>query len=202
MSGDAATVTNLGDAVKLATKYGASASRHAARVKELTTTNGALTDDNKKLAARVAELEKQLGTPGEKDQRITELEGQVLTFKHKGEFAKVAKAAGVRDDAVDDLYTALGYKAEGEPDAEKLKTAIEGAKASKGWAFSAPAGDDGKGQGQQQQQKPIPGAGRGGANGGTDATLITAEQRADPKFMLDPSKQEMIQLAAKEGRFR
>lgn len=201
MSGEAATVTNLGDAVKLATKYGAAASRHAARVKELTTTNGTLTDDNKKLAARVAELEKQLGTPGEKDQRITELEGQVLNFQHKGEFAKVAKAAGVRDDAVDDLYTALGYKAEGEPDPEKLKTAIEGAKASKAWAFSAPAGDDGKG-GQQPPAKPIPGQGRGGANAGTDATIITAEQRADPKFMLDPSKQDMIQLAAKEGRFR
>ena len=46
------------------------------------------------------------------------------------------------------------------------------------------------------------GGGRGTRNAGGDGTIITAEMRGDPKFMLDPRNKEMITAAAKEGRFR
>ena len=39
-------------------------------------------------------------------------------------------------------------------------------------------------------------------NKGGDGTIVTAEMRADPKFMLDPRNREIITAAAKEGRFR
>ena len=46
------------------------------------------------------------------------------------------------------------------------------------------------------------GGGRAERNKGGDGTIVTAEMRADPKFMLDPRNKEIIRDAAIGGRFR
>src|SRR5208283_4857833 len=50
-------------------------------------------------------------------------------------------------------------------------------------------------------EEPPPG-GRSDRNKGADGTIVTAEMRADPKFMLDPKNKQLIADAAREGRFR
>ena len=50
-------------------------------------------------------------------------------------------------------------------------------------------------------QQPA-GGGRSNRNQGGDGTIVTADMRADPKFMLNPRNKELIMAAAKEGRFR
>ena len=132
-------------------------------------------------------------TPDEKDMRIAALEAEVRTGRHKSEFAKAARAAGVREDAVDDLFTALDYKSVGEPNAEKLEALLTAARTSKAWAWAADA---------NPSPRPVPGAGRGGRHTGTDGTIITRQQLADPTFMLNPANQEVIRQAAREHRFR
>jgi hypothetical protein len=163
-----------------------------AKVTELTTANATLT-------GKVTDLEKQVLNPDAKDKKIAELQGSIRTGKHKARFAELAKEAGAPDSAIADLYELSKHKAEtDEPDDEVLKGLVETAKTERAYVFtSSTTTTDTK-----PAPKVPPGQGRGGANNGGDGTIITAEQRADPKFMLNPANREVIQAAAKEGRFR
>lgn len=190
-------------------KYGGKARAAAQKTKEANETIAARDKEIAELKAANAKLTGDLdaavkarGTPDEKDATIAELRGEITTGKHKAAFRRLLKDAGGREDAADALYKDLDYKADGDPDDAKIKAAIEAAKPSRAWAWAAPAAEPPGGGANPPAEKPIPGAGRGGQNGGQDGTIITAAQRADPAFMLNPANQAIIKQAAKEGRFR
>lgn len=69
--------------------------------------------------------ERANAAPEAKDQRIADLEQTIRTMNHKESFSKAAKAAGVREDALGDLWDLSGYKAEtDQADEAKLSELI------------------------------------------------------------------------------
>lgn len=168
------------------------------------------------------ELATAAKTPDSKDQRIKELEGSIRTGKHRDTFAALAKKAGIRDEALGDIFDRMrSHPAEfgldpalfdaDAPEAAKYEAALVKAKETRGYAFNpAEDGEPAPVPGSptwpgnfQPSRTPAPaGTGRGGRNSGADGTIVTAEMRADPSFMLNPANREVIMSAAKEGRFR
>jgi hypothetical protein len=139
--------------------------------------------------------------------RADELEVKYRGLLHRQEFAKVAKAAGAREEALDDLYTLSGYSPEkDEVDPKAFDAIVTELKASKAYAFEAPAAEgttrtSAAATNGAPATKPVPGAGRGAAHQpATTGITITKAQLADPKFMLNPANKELIQSAAKEHR--
>jgi hypothetical protein len=137
--------------------------------------------------------------------RVGELEGQVRTHTHKAAFAKAAKAAGVHEDDVDDLYQISGYKAEKDAiDDKAIGDLVTDLKEKKPRWFSQQQPSDQSAQLSTAQQaaaqttnrepeRMIPGGGRGGYAGGkVGAKGLTREQLADPKFMLNPNNKAFI----------
>jgi hypothetical protein len=170
--------------------------------KTLETENGTLKTSVSTLTAENAELKKQVSTPDAKDKKIAELTATIRTTKHKGRFAELAAEAGVNPDAVEALYKLSGYEPKADDvDDAALKALLETAKTEHKFAFvkGEPAKE---GEGAPPAPKPIPGQGRGAGHDGKDGTIITAEQRMDPKFMLNRANQDVILAAAKEHRFR
>jgi hypothetical protein len=162
------------------------------------------------LRTEVADLKKGGGPD-----KIKELEGKLREVKHRAKFDELAKAAGVKPKALDDLWEKSGYKAEGDaPDEAAITAAIDKQRAERDYLFDAPAegGQQGQeqGQGQQQQQqqqhgydpfnpapKPGPGRGQGGqkqANPG--AFQATQEQIRDPAWCF--ANAAKLQQVAKE----
>lgn len=202
-----AAAGSMTEALGLVGKYGAKARQHALEAKQHKEALAAALEENKALKAANAKLQGDLdaaaktsATPDEKDATIAKLQGEITAGKHRAVFAKAAKAAGVREDAIDDLYIALGHKAEGEPDEKTIGELIAGAKTAKGWAWPSEAPKPG--ETPPPAPKPVPGGGRGAPNSGGDGTIVTREQLADPMFMLNPANKDVIRAAAKEGRFR
>lgn len=157
----------------------------------------------------LAEFKKTVGDPEASKAKVAELEGKLRTVTHKAEFAKLAKAAGAHEDAIDDLYQLSGYTAaKDEIDAKALGSLVEDLKGKKAYAFAPPA-EEGTGRTVDAaatpatpQLKAIPGGGRGqGHNPGNTGIKLTRAQLADPKFMLDPRNKELIADAAKNKRF-
>lgn len=176
----------------------------ANKLKASETENTALKGQITTLSTKVTTLEGAASNPTKDRARVIELKTQIRNDRHRSAFARLAKAAGAADDLVDDLYERSGYTAEAdEPDEEQLEEVLAEVKAKKPSAFvagkttstdsSTPA---------PKPAKPVAGAGRGSPNPGRDGTIITAEQRADPLFMLNPKNKDVILAAAKEGRFR
>lgn len=192
-----------------------SALKIGAKLKGLTTENAALKKRAEAAEAQVTtlttengQLKAQVLTPDAKDKKIAELTGTIRSGKAKSVFSRLAKEAGAPEAAIEDLYTLSGHKAEtDEPDEEAMKTLVADLKTKKPYAFAgqgdAGQGDaGGSGQGQGNPPPPPPGRDRGNSNSGGDGTILTREQLADPKFMLDKSNQELIQRAAREKRIR
>ncbi len=97
--------------------------------------------------------------PSELKAKVAELEGTIRTTNHKAEFAKLAKAEGVRDEAVDDLWTASGYKAEADQfDDKAVKALITTALETRGYMLDDGAGEE-------------PASGPSGAKDGAKALL-------------------------------
>ncbi len=140
--------------------------------------------------------------------RADELEVKYRGLLHKQEFAKVAKAAGAREEALDHLYTISGYTPEkDEVDPKAFDGLVTELKTSMAYAFEAPAVEGTRTAAAATNgapaTKPVPGAGRGAAhNPSTTGIQITRAQLADPKFMLNPANKELIQSAAKEHRIQ
>jgi hypothetical protein len=187
---------------KAAAKIGAKIRQYAGENKTLATENATLKDQLAKLTAKVTTLESQVSNPSKDRARVAELEKQIRDDRHRSAFTRLAKAAGAADDLVDDLYDRSGYTAEGdEPDDDQLAQVLDEVKAKKPSAFGRTAAAEPVVPGKPAP-KPVAGAGRGEPHRGKDGTIITAEMRADPTFMLNPRNREVIQAAAKEGRFR
>ena len=186
-----------------AAKIGAKIRDLANKLKASETENTALKGQITTLSTKVTTLEGAASNPTKDRARVIELEGQIRNDRHRSAFARLAKAAGAADDLVDDLYERSGYTAEAdEPDEEQLGEVLAEVKAKKPSAFVAAKQSTESVSLTKPAPKPVPGGGRGGPNPGRDGTIITAEQRADPMFMLNPKNQEVILAAAREGRFR
>jgi hypothetical protein len=137
-------------------------------------------------AAEVATLKQQVidaaKTGGAEE--IAALKATIRDNAHRGTFDRLAKAAGVKEKALNDLWERSGYKAEGDvPDESKIKAAIDKQKADRDYLFEpateAASGAEGlEGPDTPPEPKPGPGRGQGGtqrAAGGqfqaTDAQL-------------------------------
>ena len=133
---------------------------------------------------KVTDLEGKVGkTPPELQGRIDDLTGQLRTLKHRGAFKELALAEGMRPNAIDTAWTALGLKAEAdEPDAEALKAAIATAKESHDFLFGAPAAD--KGNDPPPAPKPPIGGDRGGRPP-VGSFKVTVAQQSDPQWCFE-----------------
>lgn len=165
------------------------------RVSELTSQNASLNaalkqergkrqairTDLEKLQAQVTTLTTERdkwkataeSVPGEQSQRVADLEGQLRQRDHRDGFRAAALAAGVKSEAVDDLYALSGLKpGDAAPKPEDFTEALTTAKAARAWAFGEPPAADGStsvadanGTGAQGNltvngTPPPPGAGR------------------------------------------
>jgi outer membrane murein-binding lipoprotein Lpp len=87
--------------------------------------------------------QKAESAPGEQSQRITDLEGQLRQRDHRDGFREAALAAGVKPEAVGDLYQLLGVKpGDTAPKPEDFAEPLKAARTARAWAFGeAPAAD-------------------------------------------------------------
>lgn len=123
-------------------------------------------DANKALAQQVEQF-KAASDPQGLATKVKELEAEVRTRDHRAVFDRLARAAGVREDGLDDLWQLSGYKPESDaPDEAALTATIADQKGKRGYLF-------GQGQGQAEGGKadpPAPKPGPAGGKGGTSTT--------------------------------
>jgi len=167
------------------------------------------------------DLQARVTAPDAQAARITELESAIRDRRHYDKFAELAKGAKAKDAALKHLWQVSGYKAEAdEPDEKALGKLVEDLRKSADYAFEPSDNADfgmrnaeSKIQNRQSSRtkygletgaapEPAGGGRSTERNKGGDGTIVTAEMRADPRFMLDPRNREIITAAAKEGRFR
>lgn len=161
-------------------------------------------------------LQAQIASPDAMAQELAQLKSQIRDRAHKDVFTKLAKDAKAKEAAIDHLWKVSGYTSEDEtPDEKALGKILADLKVNADYCFDATEPPNMAAAreaarvtsrtkyGLEIRDEVItPGGGRSERNKGGDGTIITAEMRNDPKFMLDPSNREMISLAAKEHRFR
>jgi FtsZ-binding cell division protein ZapB len=165
------------------------------------------------------DLAKQMQTPNDLQSRIRDLEGQIRTGRHRDVFAKLAKGK-VDDSAIGDLFDMIRAKPDqfgaqaglfdqDQADEKAYEAILAKAKERAGYAFLRESQEQEQAAARQTpngfrfNQTPTPaGTGRADRNNGANGTIITADHRADPKFMLDPRNREVLALAAAEGRIR
>ncbi len=159
-------------------------------------------------------LKARVAAPDAQAARISELESTIRDRQHYDRFAELAKGARAKEAALKHLWQVSGYKPEAdEIDEKTLGKLVDRLRQEAAYAFDAGEDDHGAGRaaseavkarsGLELRNTPVPaGGGRSSRNLGGDGTIITAEMRADPRFMLDPRNRELIAAAAKEGRFR
>jgi hypothetical protein len=158
-----------------------------------------LTSERDAANARIAKLEADVLEAGKTGgaTRIAELEAQIKSNAHRAKFNELAKAAGVKPNAVEDLWEKSGYKADGaEPDEKAMTKAIEAQRTARDYLFGDPnaggttpaAGDDEEDDGapevkELEQPRPGPARGQGGQKKSTGSqTQFTDAQLRDPEW--------------------
>ncbi|MGA2703482.1 MAG: hypothetical protein ABSH35_20585 [Isosphaeraceae bacterium] len=176
-------------------------------------------DEYRDALSEVAEERDGLRTAPDAAARIAELEAAARDRTHYDRFAELAKGAKAKDKALKQLWRDAkdrGYKPESDDvDDQALQSAVKTLKTEVDYAFdpeenatTTAAKDAAKVTSRTKYglelrgEEPPAGGGRSDRNKGGDGTIITAEMRADPKFMLDPKNKQIIGDAAREGRFR
>jgi hypothetical protein len=119
---------------------------------------------------------------------LATLKADALAGRHKAEFTKAAKAQGIPEARIDDLFALSKYKAEGEPVEATVAAAVTAAiEPRKDWIGAEPAA------------APVLGKGIGGGKGKTDTVTSgaapTREQLSDPEWCW--ANQEAQRAAAK-----
>jgi hypothetical protein len=157
-------------------------------------------------------LRTQVSNPDEIARENAQLKQQIRDRAHFDRFSELAKAGKAKEAALKHLWQVSGYKAEADqPDEKALQSLVAKLKTEADYAFDPDENGTSKAaveatrtrSGLEFRETPNPaGGGRSVRNQGGDGTIVTAEMRADPKFMLDPKNREIITAAAKEGRFR
>lgn len=156
---------------------------------------------------QLADAGKQLDElkKGDPSGRVKELEGQLRTLKHRAAFDRLARERGAADEALDDLFDLLKYRAEkDDPDEGVLgKLLDDAAQHPARGRFFAKGDGDGDGDGGRDREggeptarrEPPPDAGRGARHRPEGSIVLTRDQLADPKFMLDPANRARIKGA-------
>jgi len=171
------------------------------------------------LEAERDKLKAKVQDPGDIARENAELKQSIRDRTAYDKFAELAKRSGAKDGAVKHLWKLAEYQADkDEPDDQKLAQLIDGLRADADYAFNSPEPPNmreareaaerqtrewsGKKHGLPAPTESPAGGGRSARHQGGDGTIVTAEMRADPKFMLDPKNKQLIGDAAREGRFR
>jgi hypothetical protein len=141
--------------------------------------------------ADLVEAQKHAGAAAE----LAALREQVKADKHRGKFDELAKAAGAKDKALDDLWERSGYKADGDvPNEKAMAKLIEAQREARDYLFEAegtPAAaagdeeeeDDGPPVKELEQPRPGPARGQGGTRKSTGSqTQISESQLRDPEW--------------------
>lgn len=150
------------------------------------------------LEAQTAELARL--KPLADGSRVGALEAELATIKHRGRFDSVARDAGARPEALNDLYALSGYQPEGDPDESKIKAAIEGQRTGRPYLFGSV--EDTSAGGSRPAQ-PGPGSGRGAGTSAPPARYTEA-QLSDPAFVMAnwDSNVQQAQAAIERGLVR
>ncbi len=154
------------------------------------------------------------GNPDDVHKELAQLKQERRDRNHFDKFSELAKGEKAKEAALKHLWKISDYKAEAdEPDEAALRGVVKKLKAEADYAFDSPEPVETRADREARVtsrtkyglelkgEEPPPGD-RADRNKGGDATIITAEMRADPKFMLDGKNRELIANAAREGRFR
>jgi hypothetical protein len=171
--------------------------------------------------SRVEELERDRPA-SEPSAELDQLRRENRQLKHRSVFERVARESGAKTSgkALDTLWDALRYEADGDADPADLKARIEAAKADYDFLFQpaegetpkpadSPADDPSRAMGGKPKPetppaKPGPGVGRGGPADGAGKVVLRKSdvQSFDPRVnpFLDPNKAARLQQAEKEGR--
>ena len=188
-----------------------------AQLQKLTSERNEYRDALTEISEERDSLKSKVAAPDAQAARIAELEGTIRDRQHYDKFAELARGAKAKEAALKHLWQVSGYKAEAdEIDEKALQSLVAKLKTEADYAFdpeesstTSAAKDAARvasrtKYGLETGAAPEPaGGGRSTErNKGGDGTIVTAEMRADPKFMLDPRNREIITAAAKEGRFR
>lgn len=127
--------------------------------------------------------------PEELRRDVERLRSELRDRDHKDTFQKVATKAGVRPEAIDDLWRLSGYKAEtDEPNVEQMTELVESAKSARSYLFQQPAdagkGDDARRQGEAHPVRaPGPGMSRGVPDPSAGGITVRRGQLRDPNWM-------------------
>ncbi|HMF38305.1 MAG TPA: hypothetical protein VKF17_16800 [Isosphaeraceae bacterium] len=161
-------------------------------------------------------LKTQISSPDELTAELADLKQQIRDRAHYDKFSELAKGSKAKEAALKHLWKLAEYDAkDDEPNENALAEVVKRLKTEADYAFdpeehttttaareAAEREWSGKKHGLPAPRETPAAGGRSARNQGGDGTIVTAEMRADPKFMLDPKNRELIATAAKEGRFR
>jgi hypothetical protein len=147
--------------------------------------------ENAQLKLDLAAAKKHEGATAE----LAALREQVKADKHRGKFNELAKAAGAKDKALDDLWERSGYKADGDvPNEKAMAKLIEAQREARDYLFEAegtPAAaagdeeeeDDGPPVKELEAPRPGPARGQGGTRRSTGSqTQFSDAQLRDPEW--------------------
>ena len=159
--------------------------------------------DNVRLKKEIERLEKKLseGVDAVKEENAA-LKQQLRNNNHRDAFRRLAKAAKVRDEGIDDLFSLSGWKADkDEIDEIAMGKLLDELRGKKALFFDNSGDGDTAGDVPLPVSKRVPAPDRGATfDRGKSGVRLTGKELADPAFMLDPKNKEMILAAAKEGR--
>lgn len=152
----------------------------------------------------LVEAQKHAGAAAE----LAALKETVKNNAHRGKFNELAKAAGAKEKALDDLWNASGYKADGDvPNEKAITKLIEAQREARDYLFDAEGTatttdgedadeEDGPTVPQLEQARPGPARGQGGTRRGTGGqTQISDAQMRDPAWCF--ANAAKIQTASK-----
>jgi DNA repair exonuclease SbcCD ATPase subunit len=141
------------------------------------------------------ELEKLRKSPSALGQEVEKLRGELRQRDHKAAFGRIAKELKVKDDAVEDLYTLSGYKADTDAvDEEAVKTLIAANVEKRPYLLASEGSQNGQ---QKATLTPGPAMGRGKPAEGLGGFRMSAEDAASPAFM--QRYQAQIAQAGRDG---
>jgi len=187
-----------------------------AQLQTLTSERDEYRDALSEVASERDSLKTQISSPDELTAELGQLKQQIRDRSHFDKFAELAKAAKAKEAALKHLWQVSGVKAEAdEPDEKALADVVKRLKTEADYAFDPDENATTKAAQEAARvtsrtkygleirgEEPPAGGGRSARNQGGDGTIVTAEMRADPKFMLEPRNKQLIGDAAREGRFR
>jgi hypothetical protein len=166
-------------------------------IARLASRNRGLKDQNRTLAEKLAKLEGDATTaaaelerlrtasdPNGLATRVKDLEGQIRTRAHRDAFDRLAKEAGVKPGAIEDLFQLSGYKAESDDvDEAAIGQVLAAQKTQRGHLFADPAAPPGT-PAPPAPPKPGPAGGKGGTTASGAPVVSEDLVKSDPAYVM------------------